>query len=56
MLITAVIGGVGSFFCGRYAFSLWRRPQGLTRLGGFFMALLTVFIGAASLIALVQAF
>lgn len=56
MLITAVIGGVGCFFCGRYAFSLWRRPQGLTRFGGFFMALLTVFIGAASLIAFVQAF
>ncbi len=56
MLITAVIGGVGSFFCGRYAFSLWRKPQGLTRLGGFFMGVLTVFIGVPSLIALVQAF
>ncbi len=56
MLITAVIGGVGSFFCGRYAFSLWQQPQGMMKFGGFFMGVLTVFIGVASLIALVQSF
>ncbi len=56
MLVTAIIGGVGALLCGRYAFSLRRQPGRLMRINGFFMAALTVFIGGASLIALVQAF